>query len=438
MKRSPNVIIIFCDDLGYGDIGCFGSEANSTPRLDQMAAEGVRFTDFYVSSPVCSPSRASLMTGCYSQRVGLAEGITTRVLRPGDPIGLNPDEITIADVLKKQGYATHCTGKWHLGDQPAFLPTRHGFDSYFGIPYSNDMADDHPMAERFGFPPLPLMTDERVVEQRPDQSTITYRYTEDAVNFIREHRDQPFFLYFAHLYVHVPLYAPEEFLSKSRNGVYGASVEFIDWSTGRILDTLRELGLDGNTLVLFTSDNGATSRDGSSNAPLRGRKTTTWEGGMRVPCIARWPGKIPAGSTCTQLATTMDLMPTLARLSGGDVPSDRRIDGADITPLLFGEKDATTPHEAFFYYNGRHLEAVRHDRWKLHLKESLLYDLRTDVGENHDLASKHPDVVAHLRTLAQRGVEDLGDGERVGRNLRPCGRVNHPVRLTLADDAHYD
>ncbi|HUT12670.1 MAG TPA: sulfatase, partial [Thermoguttaceae bacterium] len=342
--RPPNFVIIYCDDLGYGDIGPFGSEKHRTPNLDRMAAEGRRFTDFYVTSGVCSPSRSSLMTGCYPKRVGLHQNETGRgVLFPGNHRGLNPEEITIAEVLKARGYATAVVGKWHLGDQPEFLPTRQGFDSYFGIPYSNDMGHWKP---QWQYPALPLMRDEKVIETEPDQSQLTPRYTAEAIEFITAHKDEPFFLYLPHTFPHVPLYASERFKGKSANGPFGDAVEEIDWSTGEILGAIEQLGIDSRTLVIFTSDNGAQNGPGGSNAPLRGFKGSTWEGGMREPCIMRWPGKIPAGTTCRELAGTLDLMPTLAKLAGTSAPADRIIDGKDIRPLLFGEEGARSPREA--------------------------------------------------------------------------------------------
>ncbi len=340
---KPNIIVIFCDDLGYGDLGCFGSKVNATPRLDKMAEEGRRFTDFYVAAPVCTPSRAALMTGCYPKRVDMASDFKDGrgVLFPGDPKGLHPDETTVASLLKSQGYATKLVGKWHLGDQPEFLPTQHGFDSYFGIPFSNDMCPDNwRNIDTWGkYPPLPLLRDDQVVGKDPNQETLTGHYLEDVLQFIRENKDGPFFLYFAHMYVHVPIYAPHRFLVNAQNGPYGAAVEHIDETTGAILDTLVELGIDDNTLVIFTSDNGSNGRNGGSNAPLRGHKGSTWEGGMREPCIMWWPGRVPAGSTCRELCTAMDLLPTAAALSGADLP-DRTIDGNDIRPLIFGEEDA--------------------------------------------------------------------------------------------------
>jgi arylsulfatase A-like enzyme len=436
MESKPNVIIIFIDDMGYGDLECYGSKVNRTPRINRMASEGVKFTNFYMAAPLCTPSRAALMTGCYAQRVGLGAGSTFPVLRPGDSVGLNPEEITIPRLLKEQGYATQIIGKWHLGDQEPFLPTRHGFDRYFGLPYSNDQGVT---AKNRRFPPLPLMRDEKVVEIEPDQAALTVRYTKGAVEFIRSHAEGPFLLYFSHMYVHVPLFAPKSFIEASANGLYGAEVELIDWSTGVILDTLSELGLDEKTLVIFTSDNGATTRNGSSNFPLKGGKGQTWEGGVREPCIVRWQGRMPGGMTSAELCTSMDLLPTIAGLAGAEPPPD--LDGKNIWPVL--SDGAKSPHDVFFYYNGHHLEAVRAGKWKLHLDRDLLFDLEADTGETTDLLDAYPLEVKRLQDLAGECVESLGDGEPIsfdpkaqakvtipGKNIRPPGRVSHPVTLT--------
>ena len=444
-RRRPNFVVIFCDDMGYGDVGCFGSTKHRTPNLDRMAEEGMRFTSFYVTSGVCTPSRSSLMTGCYPRRVNMHQnerGLC--VLFPTNKKGLHPDEITIADLLKEQGYATACIGKWHLGDQPEFLPTRQGFDYYFGIPYSNDMGGKGGKGKR---PPLPLLRNEEVIEAPAEQDTLTKRYTEEVVRFIRAHKDEPFFVYLPHTMPHNPIHASDRFRGKSDNGRYGDSIEEIDWSTGRILRTLKDLEIDDNTLVVFTSDNGAASRFGGGNGPLRGWKGSTWEGGMREPCIMRWPGKIPAGSTCDELACTMDLLPTFARLAGTKPPTDRIIDGRDIRPLMLGEPGAETPHEAFFYYQMDQLQAVRSGRWKLHLplkpkkrnwgkpepsSPLQLYDLKADVGEQNNVADQHPEVVERLMALAEKAREDLGDMGREGKNQRPAGFVQQPTPRTMA------
>ena len=418
-KRPPNFIVILIDDLGYQDVGCFGAPLIRTPRLDKMAAEGVKFTSF-LAQPVCTPSRAALMTGCYPMRVGLP-----RVLFPNAKEGINASEITLAQLLKTRGYATTCIGKWHLGHLPPFLPTRHGFDSYFGIPYSNDMGNT-----KAGNPPLPLMRNEEIIEQPVDQDTLTKRYTEEAVKFIRENKDRPFFLYLPHTMVHVPLHVSDRFRGKSKQGLYGDAVEEIDWSTGEILDTLASLGLDENTLVIFTSDNGPWLSEGANGGaalPLRAGKGTTFEGGVREPCIMRWPGRIPAGAVCSELATTMDVFPTFARLSGAQVPTNRIIDGKDIWPLMSGAKDAKSPYDALFYYKAESLEAVRSGKWKLILERKgnpvALYDLDADVGESNDLAAAHPDVVKRLKHMAEKCRDDLGDTltKRKGKNCRPVG-----------------
>lgn len=428
-STRPNIILVNCDDLGYGDIGCYGSRVHRTPALDKMAAEGVRFTDFYMAAPVCSPSRAALMTGCYPQRVGLETGCEIVVLRPGEPLGLSPAEVTVASLLKEAGYATEIIGKWHCGDQPEFLPTRHGFDSWYGIPYSNDMgiSRNHP-----DFPPLPLMRDEDVIQEQPDQAALTERYTEEAVRFIRDHRDGPFFLYVAHMYVHVPLYAPARFLAQSLNGRYGAAVEHVDWTMAVLLEEVQRLGLDSNTLVVFTSDNGGAPRYGGSNGFLRGQKGTTWEGGMRVPCIMRWPGTIPANLTCTQLVTAMDFLPTFAALGGTSTPSDRVIDGRDIRTLMEAGDGVPSVHDALFYYREHELQAVRAGDWKLHLLRGELYNLRMDPRESIDRASEQPEVVQQLMQAAAGCRADLGDSctGTAGANCRPAGRVANPRRLT--------
>ena len=433
--QRPNIILVNCDDLGYGDPACYGSTCHHTPALDRMAGEGLRFTDFYMAAPVCSPSRAAMMTGCYPQRVGLETGCEIIVLRPGEPIGLSAEEITMADILKDAGYATRIIGKWHCGDQPEFLPTRHGFDGWFGIPYSNDMGIT---ARHPELPPLPLMRDGEIVQEQPDQAALTERYMEDAVQFIRQNRNIPFFLYLAHMYVHVPLYAPQRFLDQSQNGKYGATVEHVDWCMAVLFHELKRLGLDEDTLVIFTSDNGGAPRFGASNAPLRGAKGATWEGGMRVPCIMRWPGAIAPGTTCAQVATAMDFLPTFARLAGKDAPSDRIIDGKDIRPLIQESANAASPHDALYYYREHELQAVRAGEWKLHLITGELYNLKEDIGETSDVAGAHPDVVANLQEIAQTCRLDLGDSltDTPGANRRPCGRVADPKPLTTYDPDH--
>ena len=439
---QPNFIVLFCDNLGYGDIGCFGSKRNRTPHIDRMAAEGTQMTSFYVTSGVCTPSRSSLMTACYPRRVGLHSGSKRgAVLFPADTRGLHPDEVTIAEVLKERGYATACIGKWHLGDQPQFLPTRQGFDTYYGIPYSDDMTGDK--AGR-GFPPIPLMRDEKVVEAPADRNTLTKRYTKEVIDFITTHRDRPFFVYLPHATpgsTRSPNVS-DEFRDRSKNGRYGDSVEEIDWSTGQILAAVKKLGLDEKTLVIWTSDNGTVDRAHGSNLPFSGWGYTTMEAAMRMPCVVRWPGRVPAGRTCNELCTTMDLLPTFAKLAGGAPPANRVIDGKDVRPLLLGEPGAKTPHEAFFYYYMDQLQAVRSGKWKLHLPlkakwvrfrgvktekvAAALYDVVTDVAEKINLADKHPEVVKRLTSLAEKAREDLGDVGRKGKGQRPPGYEPNP------------
>ncbi len=440
---KPNLVLIFVDDLGYADIGPFGSTLHRTPHLDRMAAEGRKLTGFYVSANVCTPSRSSLMTGRYPRRVGLDENEKGQwVLFPGNREGLHPDEVTMAEVLKEAGYRTACVGKWHLGDQREFLPTRQGFDAYFGIPYSNDMGHDS-RRQPYRYPPLPLLRMEEVIESEPDQRYITKRYTEEALDFIERNKDGPFFLYLAHTMPHWPQYASEAFAGKSRNGAWGDSVEELDWSTGQVLAKLAELGIDGNTLVVFTSDNGGATRHGASNAPLRGGKGTTWEGGHRVCFLARWPGRIPAGTASDELAVSFDLLPTFAKLAGAQLPADRIIDGKDIGPLLEGEPGIPTPHVAYYYFYMAHLNAVRSGRWKLHVARKggrhpeyepnpvlELYDLATDIGESRNVAGAYPQVVERLRALAEAARADLGDGRRAGTNTQPPGVVKRAETLT--------
>jgi arylsulfatase A-like enzyme len=438
--ERPNFLLINCDDLGYADLGCFGSKLHRTPHVDQLAGQGMKLTSFYVTSGVCSPSRASLMTGCYPRRVNLqqdAEGKS--VLFPRSKKGLHPDEITIAELLQQQGYATAAIGKWHLGDQPEFLPTRQGFVEYFGIPYSNDMGKyAFPM---LNYPELPVLQQEQLLEREPDQKYITRRYTEKAIQFLQSHAAQPFFLYLPHTMPHFPQAASEEFAGKSANGVFGDSVEELDWSTGQILDELDRLKLADRTLIVFMSDNGGQLKHGASNFPLKGGKASCDEGGQRVCCLARWPGHIPAGAVCDELVTAMDWLPTFAALAGAAVPMDRRIDGHDIRPLLFCEPGAKTPYEAFYYYWTSNLEAVRSGDWKLRVAnhdaqghkpfpKPRLYNLKEDIGESQDVAAAHPDVVARLQQLSEAARKDLGDGQTPGANQRPAGLNSHPRAFT--------
>lgn len=440
----PNVILINCDDLGYADLGCFGSSVHRTPHIDQMAAEGMRLTSYYVTSGVCSPSRASLMTGCYPRRVNLHEDHRGAwVLFPRSPKGLHLEEVTIAELLKSAGYATSIVGKWHLGDQPEFLPTEQGFDEYFGIPYSNDMGwTDRPDKR---YPALPLLRGAELVEQEPDQRYLTQRYTQAAVEFIQAHADEPFFLYLPHSMPHWPQYASEDFAGKSANGAWGDAVEEIDWSTGVLLETLQQQGIDDQTLVIFMSDNGGAVRHGASNSPLKGGKGSTDEGGQRVCGIVRWPGRVPQGVSTELLTTSMDWYPTLAALAGAELPSDRPIDGKDIREILFGHPSAQSPHEMFLYYKLGTLECVRAGDWKLrrarHARRKSddgksatftpqLYNLADDIAEAHDVAAQYPEKVAELERLAQLAAADLGDRDLEGAGQRPAGRVEHPRALT--------
>ncbi len=446
----PNVVLINCDDLGYGDLGCYGSTVNATPALDQMAAEGLRLDSFYMASPVCSPSRGALLTGCYPPRIGFGSFGGLPVLFPGQPMGLPVTEISLGRLLSDAGYRTAMVGKWHCGDQPPFLPTNHGFDHYLGLPYSNDMGRQvgTPLTaagDQLGYPPLPLLLDDEVLEQQPDQASLTARYLSEAIRFIRaepERDDQPFFLYLAHMYVHLPIYVPERFARQSRNGRYGAAVETIDWVTAVILRELRDQGLDDDTIVIFTSDNGSLARDGGSNAPLRGTKGTTWEGGMRVPGIVRWPGHVAPGRVTDELAASIDLFPTLAALAEAEVPADRTIDGIDLGPLLFDDANAS-PRGTFWYYAMNDLEAVRSGPWKLHVAKAgaaitELYDVEADRGESTDVANDHPEVVNRLQALATDARTSLGDARLgiAGGDTRPIGRVENPAPLTTYDPTH--
>lgn len=440
-KQQPNIILMNCDDLGYGDLGCYGLTVNNSPVLDKLAEDGIRFTDFYMASPVCSPSRGAMMTGCYPPRIGFGSFDGKWVLFPGQAVGLSPEEITIAKLLQQSGYATKLVGKWHCGDQKEFLPTRHGFDSYYGLPYSNDMGRQY---EDDTFPPLPLMQDEEVIQQQPDQTSLTERYVEESVRFIREHPHQPFFLYLAHMYVHLPIYAPDRFLRESQNGRYGAAVACIDWAAGVILHELKTHGLEENTIVIFTSDNGSRCRgEGGSNGVLRGTKGTTWEGGQRVPCIMRWPGMIPKGTVCRELATAMDLYPTLAELGSADVPQDRIIDGKSILSLMISGDNVKSPHDIFFYYLGNNLEAVRDRTWKFHVRKEdqeirELYNLKEDPGETKNLYNSYPSIVADLSARMDECRHDMGDeacGIK-GKNVRAIGSVDSPDTLTQYNPEH--
>lgn len=449
----PNIILILADDLGYGDLGCFGSRRIKTPHLDQMASEGLRLTSFYAQA-VCGPSRAALMTGCYPIRVAEPGN------RKNQHTVLHPKEITMAEGLRGAGYATGCIGKWHLGERspespsgfdPATMPNEQGFDEFYGTPLYNGATVK---VKDSKFRSTILRNEEVVVPAVESWDHITQDYTREAVDFIRRHREAPFFLYLAHNMPHIPLGASENFKGKSAGGPFGDAVEEIDWSCGEIVKTLRELGLAEKTLVVFTSDNGPwvetthgmvpngnpfIPRNHSGNAyPLRGYKMLTWEGGLRVPCVAWWPGKIPAGSTSDAITSTIDLFPTFAALAGGTLPGDRIIDGRDLTNLLRDPADTGSPHEAFYYYCFTHLQAVRSGKWKFVRKrpahppwvgfsgrfagnavdELSLYDLEKDIGETTNVASGHPEVLARLRQLAHDARMDLGDHDHTGSGAR--------------------
>lgn len=446
--EKPNFVLIFTDDQGYADLSCFGGTHVNTPRIDQMAAEGAKLTSFYMAAAVCTPSRAALMTGCYPKRIDMATGSNFGVLLAGDTKGLNPQEQTIAEVLKTAGYQTGLFGKWHLGDQPAFLPTRQGFDEYFGLPYSHDIHPFHTNQKKFNFPPLPLLDGETVVEMDPDADYLTERITQRAVSFIETHQGKPFFLYIPHPIPHRPLHVSPPFMRgiaeplkaklaleeqnktidyKTRDKIYSSAISEIDWSVGQILDALKKHGLDENTLVIFTSDNGPSV--GRAN-PLKGKKGSTFEGGMREPTVIRWPGQIPAGTVNHELMTAMDLLPTFAKLAGAEVPSDRVIDGKDIWPALVGT--GKSPHEAFFYHKGNTLQAVRSGHWKLHLGKPngegdatpILFNLEQDIGETTDVSEDNPKVVAQLLAHIVAFEEELS------RNSRPAAFVENPQALS--------
>ena len=398
--RPPNVVIFFTDDQGFGDLSCFGHPTIHTPNVDRMAAEGVKLTQFYVASPVCSPSRAALLTGCYPKRVGMHE----HVIFPAYDHGLHPDETTIADVLSEAGYATGCFGKWHLGHRPGLLPTSQGFDAFFGIPYSNDMSQFH-RPEGNGYRhSLPLLRDEAVIEWEPDQRLLTRRCTKEAVAFIDAHADEPFFVYVPHAMPHIPIYASEAFAGRSPRGTYGDVIEEIDWSVGEVLDALERHGVGDETLVIFTTDNGPWlpfKERGGSAGLLAGGKGGNLEGGQRVPFVARYPARIPAGLVQRAVATTMDLLPTIAGLAGVTLDDDRPIDGHDIMPLLEGREGVESPTASFLYYTARgELAGIRRGRWKLLLEPGTLHDVESDVGEQWNRADRHPELVAELRRLA--------------------------------------
>ncbi|QGY42550.1 sulfatase-like hydrolase/transferase [Maribellus comscasis] len=457
--KPPNIVLIFVDDMGYGDLGCYGATQYQTPNLDKIASQGIRFTNFYAAQPVCSASRAALLTGCYPNRVGIHGA-----LKPNSNIGLNPDEETIAEVLKKQNYKTAAIGKWHLGDLRQFLPLQQGFDEYLGIPYSNNMwpvYDDNtrnfPERSKWKekYPELPLIKGNQKIgefKNNEDQEILTTLYTQTAIEFINSNKEVPFFLYLAHSMPHIPLAVSEKFKGKSEQGIYGDVVMEIDWSVGQVLKTLEECGLSNNTLVIFASDNGpwlSYGNFGGSAGGLREGKGTTYEGGQRVPCLMKWPGVIPEGIICNKLASAIDILPTLASISDVPLPS-KKIDGVNIISLMKGEKDANPRNSLYYYYRENSLEAVRKDNWKLVLPHVFwsyegmkpgqnglrgpvkrwdaklaLYDMRRDPGERYDVKELFPDVVDDLLELAEKAREDLGDDitGREGENRRQPGIV---------------
>ena len=407
-SKTPNFVIIFIDDMGYGDIAPFGSPQNATPHLDQMAAEGMKLTSFYVGSPVCTASRASLLTGCYPQRVGLNTGSEHIVLFPGDRWGLNPNEFTMANMFKQKQYATGIFGKWHLGDQPQFLPTNYGFDTFYGIPYSNDMW---PQLDSLTMPYLPLMSGTQVIDTvltMADQGKLAESLTDKAIDFITENKDRPFFCYLPHAFVHRPRDASEEF-KKNATSIEEAQVEEVDHTVGRILKSLKDLKIDDNTFVIFTSDNGPSP--GMSAGPLRGRKGSAYEGGHRVPTIVWWPGRIVAGSSSDELMSTIDLLPTFASLTGVSLPEDRVIDGKNVWSILAGEEDAKTPHENFFYQQKGKLAGVRAGAWK-YLLSGELYNLDEDLSEINNMAEERLDIVSKMKEMITVFEADISENSR--------------------------
>ncbi len=463
----PNVVLIFTDDQGYGDVGCYGARDLKTPNMDRLAAEGRRFTSFYVAQAVCTASRAALMSGCYPTRVSMAGA-----LNHTSTVGSHPDEWLLPEMLKDRGYATIILGKWHLGTVPEFAPLQNGFDQFLGIPYSNDNTKYHPVLHAT-MPQLPFYDGTEVIERDPDQSLFTRRLTERAVAFIEAEKDRPFFLYMPHVMPHVPIFASDRFEGQSARGVYGDVIEELDWSVGQVLAALEKHGLDGQTLMIFMSDNGpflSYGEHAGSSGLLREGKLTTFEGGVRTPCLMRWPGTIPAGTVCNAPAMTIDLLPTIAGLVGGRQPQ-RPIDGKDIQMLMTGDEDVASPHEALFFYAGGELQAVRSGCWKLHFEHDyltvagepgrngkpsnfdkltpvsitqsgiygiasrhgytvahtdlVLYHLEKDPGESHNLAADYPDVVERLAHLAEPVRRELGDSltGSVGNAIRPAGDV---------------
>ncbi len=451
--ETPNVVIIFADDLGYADLGCFGAKGIATPNIDRLAREGRRFTNFHVAQPVCSASRTALLTGCYPNRLGIHGA-----LGPQARHGIADGELTLAEMLKSKGYATGIAGKWHLGHHPKFLPVHHGFDEYLGLPYSNDMWPHHPEAKPGSYPPLPLIEGDRVVDADvtgEDQDRLTSMYTDRAVSFIKKYNDQPFFFYLAHTMPHVPLHVSERFRGKSGQGAYGDVIEEIDWSVGEVMKALKDSGVERNTLLIFTSDNGPWLSYGThagSAGPLREGKMTCWEGGLRVPCIMRWPDHLPADTTSDAMFMSIDLFPTIAHLVGASLPS-HAIDGLDVWPLIVGTPSAKNPHTAYpLYFDQNQLQAMisGDGHWKLQLphvynalvgtghdgkpgryeKKTILkpelYDLLKDIGETTEVSASHPEIVRQLLDEAERARYELGDSltNRRGRGIRPAGQLD--------------
>jgi arylsulfatase len=446
MAKRPNIVLIYCDDLGYGDLGCFGAKGWKTPHIDQLAAEGVKFTDFHVAQAVCSASRAALLTGCYPNRLGI-----TGALGPKNTVGIHEDEVTIAEVCRKAGYATAAYGKWHLGHHRKFLPVHHGFDDYFGYPYSNDMWPSGPVRFVEQYPPLPLIEDDEVIVTVEDQTYMTKWLTQRSVRFIDEHKERPFFLYLAHPQPHVPLYVSPDRQGSSEQGTYGDVIQEIDWSTGEIMKALERHGLRDNTWVIFTSDNGpwmTYGNHGGGVGPLKGSKGTSWEGGVRVPCVMRWPDKLEAGQTNDTLLMTIDLLPTIATIVGTPLP-EHPIDGKDAWSVISGAQNEPVQEAYFFYYRKNDLEAMRMGKWKLVFphkwrdersepgKDGMpgkylwpatgleLYDLETDIGETRNVLLEHPGVLAKMQSLAKAMRTRLGDDlQNVGgRERRKPGQL---------------
>ncbi len=436
-ERLPNIILIFIDDQGYQDLGCYGSPIVKTPNLDRMAREGTRFTDFYALAPICSASRAALLTGCYPARVGI-----TGVLFPRHRVGLNPDEWSIARLLKTRDYATACIGKWHLGHHSKFLPTNHGFDQFYGLPYSNDMdpvkgmgkGRDLAWRERDVTPwNVPLMRDTVIVERPAQQGTLTKRYTEEAVQFVESNAEKPFFLYLPHTMPHIPLFVSDEFYDPDPMNAYAATIAEIDWSVGKVLEAVERLGLDEETLVVYTSDNGpwlSMKHHGGSALPLRDGKFSTYEGGMRVPCIMRWPGRIPAGRVAREIGASIDLLPTFAHLAGIELPTDRVIDGVNIASWIQGQ--SSSPREELFYYKGEKVQAVRKGPWKLNLARvqkrrnrpdiatpASLHYLPDDISEAKNVIEENSAVAEQLSMAASLFDQSLRDQSRLVGSLEP-------------------